>query len=75
MFGSDFPKPGVVVHSEFMVRSWPELLLNSKKQIGPKLAVESVSRGVRHCVAQHFQNAAEGIAKRPGRPILRPVWG
>ena len=46
-----------------------------KSEIGPDVALESVSRGVRHCVAQHLENAAELSAKLPGRPILRPVRG
>ncbi len=44
-----------------------------KSENGPQLALESVSRGVWHCVAQHFENAAQRSAKLPGRPILRPV--
>ena len=43
--------------------------------IGPELALESVSRGCRHCIAQHFENAAQRSAELPGRPILRPVSG
>ncbi len=46
-----------------------------KSENGPQLALESVSRGVWHCVAQHFENAAQRSAKLPGRPILRPVGG
>ena len=42
---------------------------------GYQLALESVSRGVWHCVLQHFENAAQRSAKLPGRPILRPVGG
>ncbi len=46
-----------------------------KSGSAPKQALESVSRGAWHCVAQHFQNAAKRNAKLPGRPILRPVGG
>ncbi len=44
-----------------------------KSENGPQLALESVSRGVWHCVAQHFQNAARCSAKLPGRPFPKPV--
>ena len=44
-----------------------------KSETSPQLASESVSRGVWHCVAQHFENVAQRTAKLPGRPILRPV--
>jgi hypothetical protein len=40
---------------------------------GPQLALESITRGVRHCIAQHFENAAQRNAKLPGRPILIPI--
>ena len=46
-----------------------------KNEIGPKPVLESVSRGVWHCVAQHLENAAQRSAKLPGRPILRPPRG
>ncbi len=36
-----------------------------KSENGPQLALESVSRGVWHCVAQHFENAAQRSAKLP----------
>ena len=35
-------RPGVVVHSAFMVRSWPGFY---EKQIGPELSLESLRRG------------------------------
>jgi succinate dehydrogenase/fumarate reductase-like Fe-S protein len=38
-----------------------------------RLIVESVSRGVWHCVAQYFQNAAKRNDRFPGRPIPRSV--
>jgi hypothetical protein len=38
-----------------------------------QLALESVSRGVWHCVAQHFRSAAQRSAKLPGRTILKPI--
>ncbi len=46
-----------------------------KSENGPQLALESVSRGAWHCVAQHFQNAAQRSAKLPGGPNLRPDGG
>ena len=46
-----------------------------KSDNGPQLALESVSQGAWHCVAQHFENAAQCSAELPGRPILRPVGG
>ncbi len=46
-----------------------------KSENGPQLALESVSGGVRHCVAQHFLNAVQRSAKLSGRPILSPVGG
>ena len=44
-----------------------------KLENGTQLALESVARGVWHCVAQHSQIAAELNAKQPGRPMLRPA--
>ncbi len=44
-----------------------------KSENGSQMALESVSRGVWHCVAQHFENAAQRSAKLPGTPIPRPV--
>ena len=40
---------------------------------GLRLAVESVPRGVWHCVAQQFEDAAQRSALLPGRPILKPL--
>ena len=45
------------------------------RKMGSELAFESVSREVWHCVAQHFENAAQRGAALPGGPILRPVGG
>jgi hypothetical protein len=44
-----------------------------KSENGPQLALESVSREIWHCVAQHFQNAPQRSTKLPGRPLLKPV--
>jgi hypothetical protein len=44
-----------------------------KSENGPQLALKSVSRGVWHCVVQHFQNVVQRSAKLPGIPILMPV--
>jgi hypothetical protein len=41
--------------------------------LGFQLALESFSRVVWHCTAQHFQNAAHHSAKLPRTPILKPV--
>ena len=46
-----------------------------KSEKAPQLALDSVSWGVWHCFAQHFENAAQRSAKVPGRPILEPVGG
>ena len=53
-----------------------------KSDNGSQLVLESVSREVWHCVAQHFdfENAAQSSANLPGRPILNsaggylPIW-
>jgi hypothetical protein len=44
-----------------------------KSENGPQLALDSVSRGVWHCFAQHLENSAQISATLPRRPILRPV--
>ncbi len=45
----------------------------TEKHIGSELASEFVSRGVRHRIRQHFQNAVECSAELFGRQILRPI--
>ena len=39
------------------------------------MALESVSRGVWHCVAQNFENAAQRSAKVPGIYLGLGVYG
>ena len=43
--------------------------------IAPVCTLSLLFRGAWHCVAQHFQSAAQRNAKLPRRPILRPVEG
>jgi hypothetical protein len=45
-----------------------------RSENGSQPTLEPVLRGV-HCVAQHFQNAAQCTAKLLGKPILRPIGG
>ncbi len=46
-----------------------------EKQIGRKVALEMVCRGVRHCIRLNFQNAVGCNAEFLERPILRPRRG
>ncbi len=52
---------------------YTEATINQK--IASQLALVPVSWGVWHCVALHFQNAAQRSARLPGRPSLRPIGG
>jgi hypothetical protein len=45
----------------------------SKSENGQKQGLESVSQGVWHCVAQHFENVAQRSVRLPGRLIIRLV--
>jgi hypothetical protein len=47
----------------------------TEAKIKHTLALESVSRGVRHGVAQHLQNAAQRNAKLTGGPIIKQDLG
>jgi hypothetical protein len=46
-----------------------------KSESAPKQALESFSRRVWRCGAQHFQNVAQRSAKLRGKLILRPLPG
>ncbi len=57
-----------------LARSQDRILgLVLKSEIGPIGIGISLPGVAWHCVAQHFENAAQRSAKLPGRPILRPV--
>jgi hypothetical protein len=47
----------------------------TNRKLAPNWRLESVSLGVWHCVALHYEDVARRSAKLPGRPILRPVKG
>jgi hypothetical protein len=54
----------------FYMTMYTECKINPENRT--QLALASVSRGVGHCIAEHFSNAVQRSAKLPGRLIRRP---
>ncbi len=44
---------------------------NINRKFAPHLVLEKISRGVGHCIAQHFENAVQCSAELSVVPIVR----